>query len=209
MNLYTPPELDLKAFNCPHCNAYSSHQWHTLWGKVATGDGSNIVKIAVCLHCGKFSLWLGDRMSSPESTGVPLPNSDLCESIRNDYLEARSIVEKSPRGAAALLRLCIQKLCIQVGQKGDKINDDIANLVKQGLPIRVQQALDIVRVIGNSAVHPGQIDLKDDRKTALTLFSLINLIAEDMITQPKQVDEFYLTLPEPARKAIEKRDQQK
>jgi len=34
----------------------------------------------------------------------------------------------------------------------------------------ILQSLDIVRVIGNESVHPGVIDLKDDRHTALRLF---------------------------------------
>ena len=51
-----------------------------------------------------------------------------------------------------------------MGEKGKDINTDIGNLVKKGLPIKVQESLDILRVIGNEAVHPGQLDLKDDIK---------------------------------------------
>jgi len=145
-------------------------------------------------------------MVYPEESGVQPPNPDLNEDIQSDYSEAKVIVNKSPRGAAALLRLCIQKLCTQLGEKGENINDDIANLVKKGLPARIQQALDTVRMIGNEAVHPGQIDLKDDRDTALKLFKWVNLIANVMITEPKEVEELYETLPEPKRKAIEERD---
>ncbi|MDU8911428.1 hypothetical protein [Aestuariicoccus sp. MJ-SS9] len=70
----------------------------------------------------------------------------------------------------------------------------------------MQQALDAVRVIWNHAVHPGQIDLRDDRATAETLFKLLNLIVDKTISEPKHVAEVYASLPEGAVKAIEKRD---
>jgi hypothetical protein len=110
------------------------------------------------------------------------------------------------RGAAALLRLAIQKLCKHLGEKGKNIDNDIGALVEKGLDGRIQKALDIVRVIGNNAVHPGQIDLRDDRATAEELFDLVNLIAETMINQPKHIEELYDRLPQGAREAIEKRD---
>jgi Domain of unknown function (DUF4145) len=49
----------------------------------------------------------------------------------------------------------------------------VASLVRKGLSPVVQQALDAVRVIGNEAVHPETLDLKDDRDTATTLFGLV------------------------------------
>ena len=104
------------------------------------------------------------------------------------------------------MRLSIQKLCKELGEKGKNINDDIGELVKKGLPIKIQQALDYVRVIGNNSVHPGQIDLRDDKETAINLFILINLIAEVMITQPKEVDKLYNSLPQEQKDAIAKRD---
>jgi hypothetical protein len=126
--------------------------------------------------------------------------------MRTDFEEAGTVLGASPRGAAALLRLVIQKLCKHLGGKGEKLDDDIALLVDKGLDRRVQRSLDIVRVIGNNAVHPGKIDLRDDRDTALKLFGLVNLVVEIMITQPKHIEEMYESLPEGSRKAIEKRD---
>jgi hypothetical protein len=105
-----------------------------------------------------------------------------------------------------LLRLAIQKLCAALGEKGKNIDDDIASLVKKGLSSLVQKPLDAVRVIGNEAVHPGTLDLKDDRDTATELFGLVNIIAEQMISIPKHVEEVYGKIPEDKRKAIEKRD---
>jgi hypothetical protein len=146
-------------------------------------------------------------MVYPESVSVTPPNPDLDVAIQDDYREAGSILNKSPRGAAALLRLCVQKLCVQLGEKGKDLNTDIGNLVKKGLPIEIQQALDFVRVVGNNAVHPGQIDLTDDQDTAMILFGLVNRIADDRITQPRKTKELYGLLPQTARDAIEKRDQ--
>ncbi|MBB5372286.1 hypothetical protein HNP71_000524 [Acidocella aromatica] len=86
------------------------------------------------------------------------------------------------------------------------MDTDIGALVQRGLLPAVQQALDAVRVIGNNAVHPGQLDLTDDPQSAATLFLLINLIAEQLITAPKQAQAIYDSLPEGARNAISRRD---
>lgn len=94
----------------------------------------------------------------------------------------------------------------ELREKGKNIDDDIASLVKKGLSPLVQQSLDAVRVIGNEAVHPGTLDLKDDRDTATRLFDLVNIIAEQMISNPKHVKEIYEKIPEEKRKAIERRD---
>jgi hypothetical protein len=164
------------------------------------------VAVSVCYTCEKPSLWVNDRVVHPPSRLGIEPNADLTQDVLADYDEARSIVDASPRGAAALLRLCIQKLCKELGEPGRDINVDIASLVRKGLDQRIQMALDVVRVIGNEAVHPGQIDLRDDRDTATQLFGLVNLIAERMISEPKHVAAMYKALPASKLKAIEKRD---
>ncbi|MGF7040086.1 DUF4145 domain-containing protein [Mucilaginibacter lappiensis] len=163
--------------------------------------------LAYCSHCSKYSIWLKKYMVYPTTGSAPLPNSDMPQEVIQDYEEARNIIELSPRGAVALLRLCVQKLCKHLGEKGENINTDIKNLVSKGLPVRMQQVLDSVRVIGNNAVHPGQIDLIDDRETAYKLFGFINIIVDMLITQPKQIEEFYnIQVPESAKAAIDKRD---
>lgn len=135
-----------------------------------------------------------------------MANEDLPDEIKADYNEAKNIVNLSPKGATALLRLALQKLCMAIGETGKNINDDIASLVKKGLPIQVQQALDIVRVSGNHAVHPGLIEDDDRLENALALFGLINFIGNHFITQPKIIAGFYNKLPERDRNNIAKRD---
>ncbi len=166
------------------------------------------LQLARCCNCDLISLWMDQAMIYPPVIDAPPPNADLDEAIQRDYMEAAMIVRHSPRGAAALLRLCIQKLCKQLGEKGQDINTDIGNLVKKGLPFPLQQALDIVRVIGNESIHPGQMDMADDGETARQLFALVNLVTERMISLPKQVDALYQSLPQGKRDGIAQRDNQ-
>lgn len=164
------------------------------------------VYLSLCYSCDGIAVWIADNLVHPPQPTSIQPNVEMPSEIRPDFLEAASIVDKSPRGSAALLRLCIQKLTAHLGEKGKNLDDDIGALVKRGLDGRIQKALDVVRVIGNNAVHPGQIDLRDDKATAIELFKLVNLIVEAMIATPKHIEEMYSSLPEGALKAITKRD---
>jgi len=201
---YIPPRFELKAFNCPHCHAYAIQYWHGL--ERVGGEFESGLLSCCCEHCDRISIWFEERMIYPNDSGIVPPNPDLSEEIKADYNEAAGIVNRSPRGAMALLRLCVQKLCRQLGQPGDNLNEDIRNLVGQGLNRRIQQALDSVRVIGNNAVHPGELDVSDNREIAVELFKLINLIADKMITEPRMAEEIYNSLPQSARDGISRRD---
>jgi hypothetical protein len=108
---YTPPILNGQAFNCPHCQAYANHVWG--YGCIDQ-DGhmrQDDLRISTCTHCQNLTIWLETKMLYPMLSIAPPASPDLPEDIRGDYEEARAIVELSPRGAAALLRLAIQKLC--------------------------------------------------------------------------------------------------
>ncbi|MFA4834403.1 MAG: DUF4145 domain-containing protein [Patescibacteria group bacterium] len=203
---FTKPVFRLTSFNCPHCSAYSYQGWHDLSYYFGGYNDLGELKISICKHCEKYSLWRNGKMIYPEIVSVEFPNIDLSDDIKEDYNEAASILQKSPRGAAAILRLALQKLCIQLGEKGKNINEDIANLVKKGLPIKIQQALDVVRVTGNESVHPGVIDLRDNQEIANKLFKLINFITEKMVSEPKEVEKLYNSIPEEKREQIKKRD---
>ena len=64
-----------------------------------------------------------------------------------------------------------------------------------------------ISVIGNHAVHPGQIDLGDNKDIALKLFKILNMIADDLITKPKDMEELYNDIiPEDTKGHIEQRD---
>jgi hypothetical protein len=181
----------------------------TLHNETSRGYNNQIVcnvNVSQCFNCNEIAVWAISSMVWPVKNNAPAPNQDLPDDVRLDFEEAGRIVQLSPRGAAALLRLAIQKLCKELGEKGKNIDEDIAALVKKGLNVRIQQALDIVRVIGNEAVHPGSIDLRDDVQTATKLFDLVNIIAETMISQPKHIEALYNGLPPSKLAGIEARD---
>jgi len=160
-----------------------------------------------CFNCEQLSLWIYDKLAYPVSGTAPVPNPDMPENVRGVYLEASSILDLSPRGASALVRLALELVCIHLLDKpGNGIDKNIATLVANGLDEQIQMALDSVRVIGNKAVHPGQIDLADNRSTASSLFHLLNLIVERLISQPRHIREMYATLPSGAVEAIQRRD---
>ena len=100
----------------------------------------------------------------------------------------------------------MEKLCWNLVPGCRDLNDCIGALVNRGLNPEIQQALDYVRIVGNNAVHPGQMDLEDDQQTVTTLFALVNLIGDAMITWKSRIAELYATLPDSTKDAVAKRD---
>lgn len=212
--------MNRKAYHCPYCGVYAEQAWSQLIYEASMTLQPSHIYRGECFNCHQLTYWFFGRtdgtteeqptamMVIPSRSGsAPTPSPDFPEDAKGDYEEARGIVDRSPRGAMALLRLALQKLCADLGESGKNINADIASLVeKKGLAPRVQGALDSLRVIGNNAVHPGQLDLKDDKETAIAMFGLLNFIVEQMISRPKELDAIYATLPSSALEAIEQRD---
>lgn len=206
---YFEPEVKKEAFTCPNCGVFAKQIWRSLFaGPMHMSD----FLVCHCEHCSNPSIWFKKeddsnyKMIYPANSNLPEPNDDLPDDIKTIYIEAKNIYNQSPRAACALLRLAIEKLCVFLGGKGDNLNNDIAELVKKGLAPAIQRALDIVRVTGNDAVHPGQINIEDNLEMSTALFSLVNIIAEKMISDPKKIEELYNKLPQEKREQIEKRD---
>jgi len=217
---YIAPQFLLDGFHCPHCHTWTQQEWFYLSHhryKPPEGDMGRIKNffIAQCQKrtCHKISIWIGSQakemgnMIYPGETTAPLPIDHMPENVRQIYDEAREVFEKSPRASAGLLRLSIQSLMPHLGEEDKNLNNAIGNLVKKGLPAIIQQALDSLRVIGNNAVHPGQIEINDDRDTALALFHILNTIIDRTIIQEQRIREVYDKLPPSSKEQIEQRDQ--
>lgn len=230
MTKQVTPALNAASFTCPHCGAHANQTWLQLNTDGLTlaagaridasrepsisGLGSGQYKLQFlqnlnatqCFSCKRLAVWVSDKIVWPANSSIITPHDDMPPDVRVDFLEAAAIVDTSPRGAAALLRLAVERLMPHVDAKAKNINASIGFLVAKGLDSKMQKALDVLRVIGNEAVHPGQIDLRDDRPTALRLFDLVNLIVQALITTPKQIESMFDSLPPNALDGIKRRD---
>lgn len=209
-----PPSYRAASFTCTVCHTLSQMKWDDLYSHDFQFHISGIVR-CVCTNCSEFSLWVFDpdleegTLVFPLTLDAPECSVDMPEDCAGEFEEARKIWGSSPRGTAALLRLCLQKLLKHIGGAGHKIDDDIKALVAKGLDPHIQQALDVIRVTGNNAVHPLEMNLEDDPDSVLVLFDMINLIVDERITRPRNIQSRFANLPEKARLAIEKRDKSK
>jgi hypothetical protein len=205
---YVVPFLDGASFHCMFCGVLAQQVWQHLSYGMHPNTYYAQYKRCTCRNCTNNSIWsiAEERCIDPVIGGGPRPHVEMPEDVKADYDEARRIIGLSPRGACALLRLGVQKLCVDLGEPGENLNTDIASLVKKGLPEEVQEAMDSLRVIGNNAVHPGELDLSDDAETASALFNLLNFVVDEMIAQPKRRRSVFEKLPLKAREAIKKRD---
>jgi len=165
------------------------------------------VHAAFCEACARDVVFIDGKLVKPAASEAPAPAEDMPSEITGEYEEAALILPHSPRGSAALLRLAVQKLLPVLGATKRDINDQIAELVAhETISPKIQGALDALRVIGNEAVHPGTIDLRDDVEVAMGLFRLLNFIVEKAISDPKHAEEMFAMLPAGKRDAIAKRD---
>ena len=201
------PSFKEKDFTCPHCRAFAQQFWFETRVYGSNDDFElDLFQVSKCARWRDLGSGLGGGLMHPATRRAPPANPDLADEIKRDEDEAAGIEQRSPNGAAAHLRLCLQRLCGDLGQKGENIYADLKAPVLDGLPVEIQQARDVVRVFGNDAAHPGTIDREDNPEMVSTLFPLITAMADRMITQRKTVAELYGALPPGVSKQIKKRD---
>ena len=210
------PAFRLDAFYCVHCGVLAQMHWGELGVLFNGGVRGTSWILCTCQHCKLDTVWKVNKqntrdvtMAYPHQVNAPAIHQDLPDVCRADFEEARLVCGVSPRGAAALLRLCLEKLLGHLGGSGKDINKDIAALVQAGLDPHIQQALDVVRVTGNNAVHPLDMPHEDLVSNVPVMFEMINLIVDERIARQRKMAERFANLPEKARQAIEKRDMPK
>ncbi|MBZ7935818.1 DUF4145 domain-containing protein [Campylobacter sp. B0100352/1] len=211
MNKYTKPYFKGNAFNCPHCGVYASMEWSNFSGTGAFG-AINIKQVegysffeSACCNCERSIIWYleneNPKMFFPKEVAIP-PEENMPENVKEIYEEASLILRDSPRASCALLRLALQELMkylkenieIYNGLKNRNIDEDIKEIINIGNFYQEQketlkEAMDSVRLVGNKASHPSELDINDNPEIANILFEMINFIVEEIITKPKEMKE--------------------
>jgi hypothetical protein len=151
--------------------------------------------------------------ASKGNSNVPERSADLPPNVASLYDEAAAVLPHSRRAAAARCRAALEQLARQ-------LTSDLPQTVKlDGRLVALSrivseatlQALNIVRHVGNTALH-GEKDGdesavmyldEDDSSIAEVFFLALNALAEEKIAQPRRIQEMYETLPENVRKSFE------
>lgn len=215
MNKYTKPYFGGKAFNCPHCGAYSSMEWNAFSGKNTLKETviEQVIKKvegysffdSTCFSCKRSAIWYlkdeNPKIFFPRGVAIP-PEENMPENVKEIYEEASLVLGDSPRAACALLRLALQELMkylkenVQIYNelKNRNINEDIKEIINignfhQDQKEMLKEAMNSVRLIGNKASHPSELDINDNPEIANILFEMINFIVGEIITKPKEREE--------------------
>ena len=216
---YIKPEVNKESFTCNSCQGYAQQHWDQK-ALVYNGDKyyiynlydaryySEFIKISLstCHICQELSIWLDNDLIYPLKSGIEKPNIDMPLEIKELYEEAANVYPISKKSAAALLRLALQLLCKDLGEEGKNINNDIGELIKKGLHPEIAIVLDSIRIVGNQAVHPGELDIEQNDDFVTPLFSLLNFIIDEKYSKPKKHKEFFGKMPLRAIEGTEKRD---
>jgi hypothetical protein len=163
--------------------------------------------VSRCYNCKGFTVWVRDRLVFPIKVEEAPPdivevdfeevatdvqgtveaqegdehvqtNAEDVEEASEDFEEAAAILNKFPRGAAALTRICIQKMMPLVKGNAENLDENFSSLVRKGLKVEIQQAMDVLQLVRKSPLQPSEVDLKEENETAKTLLNSLKVILE-------------------------------
>lgn len=157
-----------------------------------------VVTYHYCPSCHEYSVQLASTkeifsFNYPPYIGMALPEY-IPEAIRTDYLEACSILDKSPRAAATLARRCLQ------GMIRDFWNVHASSLAKEidqiqdKIPADQYRVLNSIRRLGNIGAHMEKdvnliIDI--DPGEAQKLIKVLELLFKDWYIARHDRNELY------------------
>jgi hypothetical protein len=118
------------------------------------------------------ALWVGGRLVFPYNV------ERTRHLVEEDFEDAAAILNQSPRGATALMRVCIQKLVPLLKQDGHYLNDYISSLVRKALELEIRQSMEVLQVLRNDPGQPSNLETQEDKEMALRFVDSLKAILE-------------------------------
>src|ERR1700730_14725064 len=148
--------------------------------------------VSRCYPCKGFTVWVRDRLVFPirgdeppdvvevdfEEVAEDVQETAEDKEVSEDFEEAAAILNKFPRGAAALTRVCIQNMMPLLKENAKNLDENISSLVRKGLEVEIQQAMDVLQVVRKNPSQTTEVDLKEENETAKKFFNSLERILE-------------------------------
>jgi hypothetical protein len=208
---YVYPEFSKSVFTCTSCGAVSIQKWSTRVQLVGIHELPTTItslQASWCETCSKIALWdvAEKHLVYPPRAAVPIASLHLPAEVRDAYEEAAKVHPLSPRAAAALLRLALQQLLRTLGKPGKELYSEIGELVADGLPPLVENAMDVIRHHGNDGIHSDTSAAKEDPDGVVGLFFVVNSIGDLLVGAAGRIQRLHGQLPPEVKRAIARRD---
>jgi hypothetical protein len=128
--------------------------------------------VSGCHSCNGFALWVSGRLL------FPIRLEKTPELVEEDFADAAAILNKFPREATALMRVCIQKLVPLLKKDGSYLNDYMSSVVRKGLEVEIQQSMEVLQVLRNESGQPTNLETQEDKEMALRFFDSLKAVLE-------------------------------
>ena len=205
----------MSGFLCPFCNQMMSEEVNTTRERLFNFESSNLIgtpnafmiaalciTIHKCPHCGKEAIRANGQMGYCKNVEVPIYPKNLAKqypdyipvAIRNDYSEAFSIINDSPKASATLARRCLQGMIHDYWNIHEKnLNAEITSL-KDKIQPDLWESIDGLRKLGNIGAHmENDINMivEIEPNEAQMLISLIELLMKEWYINRHQREELF------------------
>ncbi len=81
------------------------------------------------------------------------------------------------------MRVCIQKLVPLLEDNGKELNQRVSSLVRKGLEMEMQQAMDVLQVLRSDPAQLTHLESQADKKTALRFLDFLKEVLERRMSQ--------------------------
>ena len=204
---------------CPHCNVTAAFEYNETGIRSMRYHSDNMgynIEHVVCPSCKELVIYLtvGGVEQNPVAQECfiedeyefheliyPMNSSKRLGSeipilIRNEFNEAKNILNASPKASAALSRRLLQKILHdQFSIKKRNLSKEIDGFINlSDVPSHLADAVDAIRNIGNFAAHPSKdtntgeiVDVEEGE--AEWLLEVLEALFDFAFVQPKRLEK--------------------